>query len=133
MKQACFLALLGLLIAGCSDEKVPGGRITIKNDILDKEYNVISIDQVVSNKGMSSFKASLSPGQEVTIPQKNVRSLRFTREYEDHAKIYVVQCSKKLNKQITMKLIDIHLNKLSGGCKLVKRGKQEHGSYVKWE
>lgn len=127
------LILLVFLLCSCKSGQSSRGLITIRNDVLDKEYNVIVVDQVISKVGVTNFQATLRPGDEVTIPQKKVRSIRLHRDYQDYTRIYEVQCPTSLKQPITMKLIDIHLNKVSGGCRLTRRGKQEHGGYVKWE
>ena len=122
-----------LLIAGCSEPYVEGGEIQIRNDLLDKEYNSFQIDSVVAKNGAMPFRKVLKPGEGVTLPFKGVRSLRVIRRYPDHSKVYVVQCPADFDRKVTMKLIDIHSNRLSGGCVLSKRGKQERGGLTKWD
>lgn len=117
----------------CGDPKVAGGKIVLQNDILDKEYNSFRVDQVVTQQGATGFSAVLKPGDRVTIPHKHVRALRFTRQYKDHDSIYEVTCPSDFDRATTVKLIDVHTNRLSGGCELRRRGTQEHGKYVKWE
>lgn len=124
--------LLTVLSVGCESERVPGGAITIRNDIMDEEYNVVVIDQVSAKSGVTPFRKSLSPGDEISLPYKGVTNLRFSRKYKDFTRIYVVECPADMDKRITMKLIDVHLNRLSGGCELVKRGKQT-GGFTEWE
>lgn len=117
---------------GCSEPDVPGGRITIRNDILDKTYNEFTIDEVIAGGGLAGFRHSLSPGQEVTLPQKHVTSLRITRRYEDFSRVYVVECPPDMHKAVLMKLIDVHSNRLGGGCVLAKRGEIRKG-VTRWE
>lgn len=130
--QVCTCTLAACLIS-CGDPKVAGGKITLQNDILDKEYNTFRVDQVVTGQGATGFSVVLKPGDRITIPHKHIRSLRFVRQYKDHDNIYEVTCPADFNRQTTVKLIDVHTNRLSGGCELTRRGTQEHGQYVKWE
>ncbi|HMO18612.1 MAG TPA: hypothetical protein PKA63_10240 [Oligoflexia bacterium] len=59
--------------------------------------------------------------------------MRFIRRYEDHSKVYQVDCPSDFDLVMTIKLIDVHTNRLSGGCRLTKRGKMTGGGLVKWE
>ena len=118
--------------AGCRTEKIPGGRLVIRNDILDKQFNTFTIDELLTSSGRGDFRKTLRPGDEITVPQKHVLSLRFTRRYEDHSKVYIVRCPEELDEEVRMKLIDVHLNRLSGGCVLSRRGEIRGGTTV-WE
>jgi hypothetical protein len=124
----------GLLLASsaCSEPEVPGGRITIRNDILDKEYNTFTVDQVLAGGSLSGFRKVLRPTQAVTIPFKHISSLRFTRQYEGYSLIYVVDCPDDIHTAISMNLIDVHSNRLGGGCVLSKRGEIRNG-VTTWE
>jgi hypothetical protein len=131
----CFISLLiggAFLLSGCFAPQIEGGEITIKNDIQDRSYNVVQVSHVATARGRKSYRVSLNPGQHVVIPYKHIRSLRFTRRYKDHAKVYEVTCPKGFDRQITMKLIDVHTNRIAGGCKLTRKGKARYGS-IKWE
>jgi hypothetical protein len=44
-----------------------------------------------------------------------------------------VSCPSGLDAEVTMKLIDVHTNRLGGGCRLRKRGDMNAGGIVKWE
>jgi hypothetical protein len=112
---------------------VPGGRIIVRNDILDKEYNSFYVDQIISAHGMMPYRRSLSPGEQTELPYRNIRQIRFVRQYADHAKVYMVSCPSGLDAEVTMKLIDVHTNRLGGGCRLRKRGDMNAGGIVKWE
>ncbi len=129
----CLTVGLGLFLTACGEPEVPGGEITVTNSILDKEYNSFVVDQIMLQSGATSHRVVLKPNDSVTLPFKNIRSMRFTRSYRDYSNIYVVQCPAGFNKKITVKLIDVHTNRVGGGCELVKRGKQEHGRWVQWE
>lgn len=59
-------------------------------------------------------------------------SFRVTRRYEDFSRVYLVECPEGMNKAVMMKLIDIHSNRLGGGCVLAKRGEIRGGS-TRWE
>lgn len=114
------------------DEKVPGGAISIRNDIQDKEFNSFRIDQVRTKAGAVLFSQTLHPGDEVSLPYKGIRSFTLTRQYSDHANVYVVSCPPEFSSKVTMKLIDIHLGKVPGGCSLSKTGKMKDG-FTRWD
>lgn len=124
--------LLFLVPLGCSDPHVPGGKITIRNDIMDKEYNSFIVDDVVSGAGATGFRKEFRPGDEFTLPYKHITALRFTRRYADKSRVYVVHCPEDFDRAITVKLIDVHTNRLHGGCALVKKGELKSGS-MQWE
>ena len=127
------LLIICLALLACSEPQVSGGEITVRNDILDKEYNAFVVYDVVTDKGSTGYRHKFSPGDEVALPFKHVREFQVSRQYADHANVYVVKCPEDFSSKITVKLIDIHTNKLSGGCKLTKRGERGVGGYVKWE
>lgn len=127
------VSFLGMAFLGCSDPVVPGGRVIIRNDVLDKEYNSFVVDAVRTKAGLQGFRKSLNPGDEVVLPFKNVRALRVSRQYSDHTKVYQVECPADLNVQVQMKLIDIHTNRLQAGCVLRKRGERSRSGIMKWD
>lgn len=124
--------LILLLVVACSRERIRGGEVTIRNDILDKEYNVIAVDQITTLRGTSSKRLVLRPGEQQTLPFKQITGLRFTRRYKDFSRVYLVECPSNLDRRVTIKLIDVHLNRVSGGCDLVRRGEIRDG-FTKWE
>jgi hypothetical protein len=127
------IVFLFFLFSSCTSEKIPGGRVIVRNDILDKEFNSFFIDQIITPRGMMGLRKKLIPGEEFIIPYPEIRKIRFVRAYADHSKVYLVTCPSTLDTEVTMKLIDIHTNRLGGGCLLVKRGKMNAGGIVRWE
>ena len=125
-----FLLLLGV---ACSGDKVPPEHILVRNDILDKEFNSIVIDNVITSGGLMPFQKTLKPLQKVLLPYKNIKALRFARAYRDYTAVYEVTCPGKSNASgFVLKLIDIHLNRMSGGCELKRKGRSTQGR-VEWE
>jgi len=120
-------------LTSCTGEKIAGGKITIRNDILDKSYNTFIVDQIISNKGAAGFSKVFKPGEEFSLPVKNLLKMRFRRQYEDHTKVYLVSCPQDMDEAITLKLIDVHSNRMAGGCVLYKRGVTQGGGFTKWE
>jgi hypothetical protein len=98
-----------LLLCSC-EPSVPKGRIRIKNDSQDKAYNVVE----VSGGGRS---CTLSPGEACILPE-GAQSLSFSRRYKDFTRFYQVSCPRFSSAGFTIKLIDVHLNRMRGGCKL---------------
>lgn len=100
----------------CTSESVPAGAILVKNDSLDSSYNVITVS------GGGTF-ASLRPSERVILP-KGTSTFSVERRYKDYTRSYSVQCPTHRAKGIAIKLIDIHVNKMPGGCKTVFARKQ---------
>lgn len=105
-------AVLGM--QGC-EPSVPAGRIRIKNDSRDSEYNVVN----VSGGGAS---CTLAPGKACVLP-KDTTSISFSRAYRDFTRYYEVECPTFKGAGFTIKLIDVHLNRMRGGCKTVSASK----------
>lgn len=112
-RLSCLLCLA--LVMGCSRDSAPPGRIMVKNDSQDSQYNVIS----VSGGGMS---ASLKPGERVVLPA-STRSFSVQRRYKDFTRSYSVECPQPGSRGIFIKLIDIHVNRIAGGCKTTRASK----------
>lgn len=105
-----------LLLCSCeSFNSVPAGRIRIKNDSQDREYNIL----LISGGGVSF---GLKPGQDKLLPG-GTTNISFRREYKDHVRTYEVSCPEGLESGITIKLIDVHTNRIAGGCKTVGANK----------
>ena len=126
------LVLASLFIMSCNSSPNTEG-VVVRNDIQDQSYNSFVIDSVIASKGRQSLKRSLSPGEEIALPYKNVRGFTITRAYEDFDRIYRVKCPREIPGRIVIKLIDVHTNRMQGGCKLIKKGIRQHGGYIKWE
>lgn len=86
------------------------------NDSQDSEYNVIQ----VSGHGK---RYTLAPGEEGLFP-KGTTSLSWSRKYKDYTRYYQVRCPSSLEKGIRIKLIDVHLNRIAGGCETIDAGKR---------
>jgi hypothetical protein len=113
MRQLYQLAIILLLFSlfGCLNPSVPNGRILVKNDSQDREYNVIS----VSASGMVK---SLKPGEFVILPAQT-KNFSVSRRYKDYTRSYSVSCPTVKGKGLFIKTIDIHLDKIAGGCRLL--------------
>lgn len=114
-RNCCTLIIASLMLfcSGCNTE-VPGGDITIRNDIQDRSYNVIEI----TASGGRSFRSRLKPGDAVRLPN-GTTTISFSRAYAEFTRQYRVECPRGFNRKITVKLIDVHLNRIAGGCKTV--------------
>jgi hypothetical protein len=113
LKTILFAVLFGAAM-GC-EEPVPDGRIRVKNDSLDSSYNIVK----VVGGGVSR---ELAPHESVLLA-KGATSFMMSRRYKDHTKWYQVQCPRNLAKGITIKMIDVHLNRIAGGCETTAGGK----------
>ena len=116
------VVLLGgalLTLVACSDSDAVPGRITVKNDIQDRDFNRIVVDGVERNGGSTGFRATLGPGEKATIPFPGVTALRLSRRYKDHTRYYVVHCPAKPS-GVVIKMIAAHVNRIGGGCETVE-------------
>ena len=110
------LRLVALCLAlGCSKDTPPPGRILVKNDSQDSEYNVITVS------GGGAF-TSLKPGERFPLPT-GTKSFSVSRRYKDYTRSYSVECPPVGKKGVFVKLIDIHVNRIAGGCKTVSASK----------
>lgn len=112
--RAAFSSILLLSLLAC-EPSVPAGKIRVKNDSQDREYNVLR----VSGGGNS---CTLNPGQSCLLP-RGTSKIEFSRAYRDFTRYYTVSCPPLGERGITMKLIDVHLNRIAGGCKTVSASK----------
>jgi hypothetical protein len=106
-----FTYLLICSLLACSRDSAPPGQIKVKNDSRDREFNVI----FVSGGGAS---ASLKPGQFIILP-RGTRSFSVQRPYANFTRSYSVSCPALAMEGVVVKLIDIHVNRIQGGCQTV--------------
>jgi hypothetical protein len=111
-----FLALLLLVwLSGCKSYPVEDGKITVINDSKDSEYNTLQISG-------SGFSHELDPGEFAILP-KGTKSIYFSRIYKDYTRSYEVRCPEVEGSGLRMKLIDVHVNRIAGGCETVASSK----------
>jgi len=122
--------LLVLLTLGCNSSS-RSAELTVRNDIQDQEYNKIIIDQIYHSGGVALSKYTLRPGEEIPLPFNKITHLQVSRQYQDHSNLYQVTCPAQ-KKGVLIKLIDIHLNRMPGGCLLSKAGEERNG-IVHWK
>ena len=108
LRRGVVITLVAALATAC-EPAVPDGRIRIRNDFQDREYNILEV-----SGGGARF--SLAPGEHHLLPG-GTRRISFSRRYRDHTKRYEVECPAVHRSGITIKLIDVHLNRIAGGCK----------------
>ena len=68
---------------------------------------------VVSGSGIHS---ELKPGEYVILP-KSTLEFTVSRDYKDYTRSYTVQCPPVTGSGIRIKMIDVHVNRIAGGCK----------------
>ena len=109
-----FLIVLLAFLFGCQDP-VPKGRILVLNDSQDRTHNILRVKALGR-----SF--SLKPGERVLLP-KGSFIIDFSRRYPEYTRRYTVKCPRKLENGIRIKLIDVHVNRIAGGCETVSASK----------
>lgn len=109
---ALTLVALTTVLSSCDAfVRVPKGRIRVKNDLSGSEYSSYS----VSGGGASYY---LRAGESATLP---ARTYSFSISYQarDGHRSYTVQCPSNSSLGITVRLIDVHTDRISGGCSTV--------------
>jgi hypothetical protein len=109
-KNSLLIILFTLFfILGC-ERPAPAGRIRIRNDIQDSTYNVINV-----SGGGAGFR--LKPGETALMP-RGTTTMYWSRAYKDYTRSYTVECPRldPSKSGITVKMIDVHLNRIAGGC-----------------
>jgi hypothetical protein len=112
------LLILVVFLTSCNlIDPVPSGRIRIKNDSQDKKFNMLQV-----SGGGAYF--SLKPGEAKLLPA-GTSSFSLRRDYQDHAREYSVSCADfgSDDSGITVKMIDVHTNRIAGGCKTTSANK----------
>lgn len=110
--KAAALSGLAIILSSCDAfVSVPRGRIRVKNDLSGSEYSSYS----VSGGGASYF---LRAGESAILP---ARTYGFSISYQarDGNRSYRVQCPTNSKLGITVRLIDVHTDRISGGCSTV--------------
>jgi hypothetical protein len=130
MKSRFPLVLIIFVVVSCTSDRRTS-EVTIRNDIQDENFNQIEVDQIQGASGLLPLKIKLSPGEESPLPTKLVTKFRVTREYKDFSRVYLVTCPAKKDK-VLIKLIDIHLNRMPGGCLMTRVGERRSGS-INWK
>lgn len=112
--RALAAAVLVFGLNAC-EEPVPDGRIMVKNDSEDAEYNIVKVS------GGGAYH-TLKPGDYALMP-KGTTTLYFSRQYAQFTRRYTVSCPSRVGKGVWMRLIDVHLNRIKGGCTTVSASK----------
>jgi hypothetical protein len=109
LKIITILFISTVFLSGC-EKAAPKGRIRVKNDSRDSTYNVVNV-----SGGGAAYR--LEPGESAIMP-KGTTTLYWSRAYKDYTRSYQVSCPRLSDKDsgITMKMIDVHLNRIAGGC-----------------
>jgi hypothetical protein len=118
-KQLIPLALLltiAFTLSACGGDRPPDDRIMVKNDSQDSSYNVITVS------GGGKF-ASLKPGEKLILPA-GTKNFSVERRYKDYTRSYSVTCPAIKGRGILVKLIDIHVNRIAGGCETTNASKE---------
>jgi hypothetical protein len=102
-------------LTGCQGDHPPDRQILVKNDSHDSSYNIITVS------GGGAYGA-LRPGEKLILPA-GTKSFSVERRYKDYTRSYSVSCPELTGRGIVVKLIDIHVNRIAGGCKTIHAAK----------
>jgi hypothetical protein len=69
---------------------------------------------VITVSGNGAYK-SLKPGQYTILPPQTT-TFSVSRRYKDHTRSYSVKCPAIKGRGVKIKMIDIHVNRIAGGC-----------------
>lgn len=110
-------------------------ELTIMNDLnIRDEGSVLQVDKAYSREsGKSPVKFEIRPGEHKRVTQGNVVSFIMTRIFPRHKLMYEIHCPKARDGQEVVTLLEIHENKLPGGCKVVRTGHRGKHSGMVWE
>jgi hypothetical protein len=114
LTRTLLITFAALTVVAC-EKSVPNGRIRIKNDSQDREYNVVEVSG-------GSRSCTLAPREHCLLPE-GTQSISFSRRYKDYTRHYHVSCPRFRGPGFTIKLIDVHLNRMRGGCKTTSASK----------
>jgi hypothetical protein len=107
------LALTALFSLAACDliTPVPAGRIRFKNDLSGEEYSTIRVSAGGRTTVLKAGAGELLPSgtTDISVSYQGPKALRQ----------YRVQCPRLLTSGITIRLIDIHSNRIAGGCETV--------------
>ena len=112
----CCYSLIHIWLTGCQGDRPPDGRIMVKNDSQDRSYNTITVS------GGGAYGA-LKPGEKLMLPA-GTKTFSVERRYRDYTRSYSVSCPPLSGPGILVKLIDIHVNRIAGGCKTTHASKE---------
>ena len=101
-----------LAVAACDGySSVPPGRIRVKNDFGGEQFSTIEI----SGNGFSQTLKS----REFLLLPAGTTSIYFRYQSSKGLRQYRVHCPYDLREGITIKLIDVHANRIAGKCETV--------------
>jgi hypothetical protein len=110
MTRFALAILLTLTMFGCDlHSSVPPGRIRIKNDFWGGEDSTLIVKAAGSRYVLEAGQWTLLPQGTTSIVFSYTSKRKGTREYG-------VQCPGNPGQGITIKLIDVYMGKIAGGC-----------------
>lgn len=105
------IALLVLLLSAC-DSSVPPGRIRVKNDLWGEVDSTLIVRAAGSSYTLTHGQFVILPKGTTSIVISYTHSKKGTHEYG-------IQCPANIERGVTIKLIDVYMNKIAGGCEKV--------------
>lgn len=113
-------------------------ELSIRNELKDYESgNILTVEKARSFESpRSRFRVSVYPGKTVRVTKGNVAHFTLVRSFERHKLKYEVTCPEVENYdesiKATVTLLEIHQNKLPGGCEVVRHGHWSSRAGIKW-
>ena len=117
MRLSRLAAILCVLaVSGCEmGNDVPDGRIKVLNHLSGDQYSTLE----VSAGGSYVLKS-----KEWVLLPRGTTSIYFRYQGEKSTREYRVECPANPSRGITLKLIDVHSNRMPGGCETVWYNRQ---------
>ena len=135
MNKIPILIIIFFLVSGLTLNSAQAIELTIVNDIKKYEQNrILKIENAISVEApKTKINFKINPGEEKAITKGNVRSFVISRAFSRHKIKYDILCPKDIKGKHQVNLVQIHNNKIPGGCKLARTGHRAKIGGMSWE
>ena len=111
-RRFLYIGLALVFLSACDVfERVPAGRIKIKNDFGGEKWSTIDVAARGSRYRLKARESVLLP--------RGTTLINFSYQGPKEHRQYTVECPEVLEQGIVIKLIDVDSGRISGGCRTV--------------
>jgi hypothetical protein len=109
-------------------------ELQLRNTFKEKEPgSILMIENARSTEAPDNkIQFKIMPGDTKSITAGNVIAFTLTRVFADHKLKYEVSCPAEAKGVYKITLIDVHDEKLPGGCKVVRTGHWSKMTGMNW-